>query len=133
MTPERIFADRLPPPPQRGLERKWRFPLTMLSELSLTNIGPILGGYGTDTEKLRLHAIAWAIERHRLAHGHVPATLAELMPAYLTTVPTGLFDGQALRYEALSPTSYRLYALGKNARDDGGKDDDIALTFGEGP
>ncbi len=133
VSPERIFGDRIPLSQKSGGAKKSRSPLTVLSDLSLTNIAPILENYGTSAEKLRLHAVTWAIERHRLAHGSVPATLAELVPAYLGAPPADLFTGQPLRYEKLSASAFRLYALGKNTRDDAGKDDDIALTPAGGP
>lgn len=132
LTPERVFADRLPPAETSRPAKKFR-PYTMMSQLSLNNVGRILDGYGTSVEKLRLHAISWAIERHRLAHGRLPAALAELVPAQLVAVPIGIFDGQPLRYETTSATAFRLYAVGKNQRDDAGQGDDIALAPAGGP
>lgn len=64
--------------------------------------------------------IACALERHRLAHGSYPATLAELVPDYLTAVPHDIMDGQPLRYR-LADGKFTLYSIGVNGTDDGGQ------------
>jgi len=46
----------------------------------------------------RLAAAACALERHRLARGSYPATLAELAPAFFNAVPLDTFTGQPLGY-----------------------------------
>ncbi len=62
-----------------------------------------------------------AIERHRLAHaGHPPETLAELVPAFLTAVPTDPFDGQPLRYHRTGD-AFVVYSIGADGKDDGGE------------
>ncbi len=43
---------------------------------------------------------ALAIERHRIQTGHAPATLADLVPAYLSAVPLDPWTGKPLLYEA---------------------------------
>ncbi len=64
--------------------------------------------------------IACALERHRLAHGSYPATLAELVPDYLAVVPHDIMDGQPLRYR-VTDGKFTLYSIGANAIDDGGQ------------
>ena len=48
--------------------------------------------------------IACALERYRLANGHLPGTLEELTPAYLKAAPPGVVNGE--------PPHYRLNADG---------------------
>ncbi len=43
---------------------------------------------------------ALAIERHRIQTGRAPATLADLVPAYLPAVPVDPWTGKPFRYEA---------------------------------
>jgi hypothetical protein len=62
---------------------------------------------------------AIAVERHRLAHGSYPASLAELVPAYLPTVPVDQFDGKALRYKVVDGKPL-LYSVGCDGVDNGG-------------
>jgi hypothetical protein len=62
-----------------------------------------------------------AIERYRLAEGRLPDTLADLVPAYLDTVPTDPFDGNELRYKKLE-IGFVVYSIGEDLSDDNGKE-----------
>jgi hypothetical protein len=66
-----------------------------------------------------LALVACALERHRLARGTYPATLAELVPDYLAAVPHDIMDGQPLRYR-VEDGKFTLYSIGVNGTDDGG-------------
>lgn len=64
-----------------------------------------------------------AAESHRRAHGTWPATLEQLVPAYLPRVPLDPFTGEALRYvppksEGEAPV---FYSVGADRVDQGGK------------
>jgi len=79
---------------------------------------------------LRVARIAIAVERHRLAHGQLPATLAELVPAYFDTAPTDPFDpaSAGLRYRKLAK-GYVVYSIGSDATNNNGdKNKDITFT-----
>lgn len=65
--------------------------------------------------------IVCALERYRLAHGAYPATLDELVPAYLDRVPVDVLEGGALRYRLESPTVFHLYSVGPDGQDNGGQ------------
>jgi hypothetical protein len=87
----------------------------------------ILPAVGKATQKFVLAqtsldqaVIACALERHRLAHGRYPATLAELVPDFLTAVPHDIMDGQPLRYQ-VKDGKFTLYSIGANGTDDGGQ------------
>lgn len=61
---------------------------------------------------------ALAVELFRLdSGGKLPASLAELVPKYLATVPADPFTGQPLRY-LQNGQSYGAYSVGENAIDD---------------
>ena len=68
----------------------------------------------------RCSRIAVAIERYRRAHGDVlPATLTDLMPAYLTGIPEDPLTGKPMLYRAASD-AYIVYSVGPDGKDDGG-------------
>ena len=90
--------------------------------------GMLLPALGKSVEKsavsqaaLRSAVVGCAVERHRLAHGkQLPATLDELVPAFLDAVPLDPFDGKPLRYRATNDT-YVVYSIGPDRVDDGGE------------
>ena len=55
---------------------------------------------------------ACALERYRLRHQDYPATLGELVPDFLPSVPRDIADGEALRYTRDSNDDYTLYSVG---------------------
>jgi hypothetical protein len=62
--------------------------------------------------------VAIAAERHRLAHGQAPASLADLTLAAAEVLDP--FTGRSLLYTA-SSTGFTVYSVGANSRDDGGQ------------
>jgi hypothetical protein len=60
-----------------------------------------------------------AIERYRLAEGHMPESLDNLVPTYMEFVPTDPFDGQSLKYRTLE-TGFVVYSVGEDLTDQGG-------------
>ncbi|MDX2017680.1 MAG: hypothetical protein SFY95_08600 [Planctomycetota bacterium] len=63
-----------------------------------------------------------ALERFRARTGAYPEALAALVPAELAAQPIDAWSGASLRYRR-EGASYRLYAVGLDGRDDGGKGD----------
>jgi hypothetical protein len=61
--------------------------------------------------------ILLAMKAYKLEKGKLPATLAELVPEYLDSVPLDDYDGQPMRYNA---TKKVVYSVGKDLKDDGG-------------
>jgi hypothetical protein len=61
--------------------------------------------------------IACEIERYRIAHGTLPATLEDL---HMTDLPHDIINGQPLHYR-VTGDDYILYSVGWNGTDDGGK------------
>jgi hypothetical protein len=71
--------------------------------------------------RLRVTQAALAVERYRLANKNaLPASLGELAPQFIDSVPSDPFDGQPLRYTKASPKGYVIYSIGKDRKDDGG-------------
>ncbi len=77
-------------------------------------------------------AIACEIERYRLAHGKLPASLDALQ---MPDLPHDIINGQPLHY-LVTGDDYLLYSVGKNEKDDGGaivlKPNSVAFDFDQG-
>jgi hypothetical protein len=81
--------------------------------------------------------IACALERYHLAHGAYPATLDELEPACIDSVPHDVIDGKPYHYQARADGTFQLYSVGWNETDDGGaftfkKDNPKAIDYENG-
>ncbi len=70
---------------------------------------------------VRCTRLAVVIERYRASHGEgeLPATLGNLAPTYIESVPLDPFTGQQLLYSH-DEESYMVYSTGTNRVDDGG-------------
>jgi hypothetical protein len=69
----------------------------------------------------RLLETQLALHAYNLDHGRYPASLAELAPTYLASVPLDPFTkGAPLKYR-VAGDSYVLYSVGPDTIDDGGK------------
>lgn len=69
----------------------------------------------------RVARTALALEAHNLAQGRLPEAVDGLVPAYLPSVPTDPFGGQALRYRKLDE-GFVVYSVGEDLTDDGGEE-----------
>ena len=68
---------------------------------------------------LRAAQVGLAVEKYRAAKGRLPATLNELVPAYLESVPPDPFDGKPLRFRELSD-GFVVYSIGPDGKDNAG-------------
>ncbi|HVY70582.1 MAG TPA: hypothetical protein VHH73_11670 [Verrucomicrobiae bacterium] len=68
----------------------------------------------------QLVVAAVAIRRHELRHGRLPATLDQLMPEFLASVPRDWMDGASLRYRPGTNGQFVLYSVGRDFKDGGG-------------
>src|SRR5262249_43220542 len=69
--------------------------------------------------EFRCAVVAMAVERYRLAHGHWPESLSELLPEYLRSIPKDPFDGAELRYLDFDE-GVVIYSVGPDGVDNGG-------------
>lgn len=71
---------------------------------------------------LDMAAAACAVERYRLAHGALPETLDELVPAFMESVAADPFrdDGGPISYRVVDDGGYMLYSWAMNRTDEGG-------------
>ena len=88
----------------------------LISNSDRARINEARGLMGDDTLMLQL-----ALRAYRLEHGAYPPTLKSLVPNYLSAVPADPFGGgEPLRYKVIGKT-YKLWSIGPDGRDDGGK------------
>ena len=71
------------------------------------------------TARVQMARTAVALERHRRLRKTYPATLTELVPEFLPSVPADPVDRQPLRYRRLPDGGgFDLYSIGLDGRDD---------------
>jgi len=73
----------------------------------------------------RLTQLAVLLATYKADHGSYPATLADLSPTYIKSIPNDLFTEKPLIYTR-TEKGYALYSAGPNMTDDGGKSADPA-------
>ncbi len=92
-------------------------PYEVFARIEVPIYGIMVKSYASTQTSVDEARVACEIERYRLAHGSLPAKLADLgLPA----IPCDVIDGKPLRYLLLAPDDYRLYSIGWNETDDGG-------------
>ena len=78
--------------------------------------------------KSRLVALMFPLTAYHANHGQYPHRLDDLKPKYAKTIPADLFTGKPLHYRR-ADNGYLLYSLGRNGKDDGGKEGDNLLDI----
>ncbi len=72
-------------------------------------------------EALRRQGLAaCALERYFIEHQAYPASLADLVPAFLGAVPADPVDEKPMRYRQTADGRYRLWSISVDQKDDGG-------------
>lgn len=69
--------------------------------------------------KRQLIAAEIALRLHQAENGQPPSQLSDLVPRYLSRVPTDSFTGKELIYRPRG-TNWLLYSVGEDGKDDGG-------------
>ncbi|MEI6861461.1 MAG: hypothetical protein WCL04_04335 [Verrucomicrobiota bacterium] len=116
----RVFADRVLNLRQTSVAlHKSRSPYVWVTAKMVLNIGQIISGLGVSENHLREAVAACALERHRLTHGSYPATLAELVPAFIAAVPADVFSGQPLGYTRTPDGGFKLTSLADDGKSEG--------------
>jgi hypothetical protein len=87
----------------------------LIAQFSLSGVRRIAQA---DAE-IRSAGAALAVERYRSTTGKTPASLSDLVPAYIETIPLDPFGDRPLRY-VVDLAGYSVYSVGENGQDDGG-------------
>ncbi len=69
--------------------------------------------------RARVTRAGLAVERYRLAEGHLPKSLDDLVPVYTKIIPEDPFNGENLRYRRLK-TGFIVYSVNEDLSDNGG-------------
>ncbi len=96
---------------------KIRNPLSYLAMPAILGVAKRITATQTILHSL---ATACAVERYRMAHGRLPATLEDLVPAFLPSVPADPLTGEPLHYKISDTGSVLIYGTGWNQKDDAG-------------
>ena len=99
---------------------KWDRFTTPLSAIALPGLGGISKKAAWTQALLESTRTACAVERYRLANKRLPASLGDLVPAFLPAVPNDPITGRALLYKAKEDGAFVVYGVGWNQIDDGG-------------
>jgi hypothetical protein len=103
-------------------------PKTSLHEHPYTNLftriarpaSTILSEMLSSETRRQMTIAAIAIKRYQLAHGRLPDSLAELVPAFLSKPILDPMDGKPLRYHPNLDGTFLLYSVGFDGQDNGG-------------
>lgn len=72
-----------------------------------------------DASRLAAIDIGIAVELYRRENGKLPTSLKMLVPKYLASIPTDVFNGKQMTYK-VEGDGFSIYSVGKNQIDDGG-------------
>ncbi|MDB6034701.1 MAG: hypothetical protein JWM16_5039, partial [Verrucomicrobiales bacterium] len=92
---------------------------TFFSDQTLNNKNGIRRALTGETLK-EIVSTAIALKRYQIRNGKNPASLSQLVPDYLPTMPTDRMDGQTLRYRLEPDGAFTLYSVGTDLVDQGG-------------
>jgi hypothetical protein len=98
-------------------------PQYMLTALLMPALGRVFDVTARQTAKNRAAAAAIAVELYRRRRGELPESLEELVPEFLSKVPTDPFDGKPLRY-LTHDVDFVIYSIGHDLTDNGGQGDE---------
>jgi hypothetical protein len=91
------------------------------SAVIVPNLGRALQSVVRMETLRRMGITAIALKRYELRQGHPPSTLAALVPEYLREVPIDLMSGKPLVYRCNEDSTFVLYSVGEDGKDDGGQ------------
>ncbi|NQT01099.1 MAG: hypothetical protein HQ580_03690 [Planctomycetes bacterium] len=91
----------------------------MLTRMLMPAFGRIMQSDTRCTAHALAAQTALAVERYRLAEGHLPESLENLVPAYMEFIPKDPFDGRSLRYFTRE-NGFVVYSVGEDLTDEGG-------------
>jgi hypothetical protein len=91
-----------------------------LTKLALSIWPVVIKKDAERSARWRVARVSIAVAIHVAEKRSLPATLADLVPAYLAAVPIDPWDGKPIRY-ATTATGATIWSIGRDGKDDGGK------------
>ena len=104
---------------QLGFDSVKNNPYAIISQNAHSQLAAIRKVATVETAR-NMVVTAIALKRYELRHRQLPATLDQLTPDLLQTVPIDYMDGEPLRYRPNADGTFLLYSVGENGVDDGG-------------
>jgi hypothetical protein len=92
-----------------------------IAKLTLPVFPGVIVRYHRRAAELRATALVIALRQYQKAEGHRPATLQELVPKYISAIPTDPFDGEPFRYRVRPDGQWIVYSVGPNGIDEKGE------------
>ena len=102
----------------------WQGKLMLLSRMGVLNFIKTFQTALRYETRRELTIAALAVERFRREHGRPPAKLDDLVPAFVRAVPVDWMDGKPLRYRLNPDSTFTLWSIGEDLKDDGGDGSD---------
>jgi hypothetical protein len=103
-----------------GRPREFRYAMSLII---LANFSRAERRLVTVEAWVRQARLAVAIERFRRSHGSLPARVEDVVPQFLPAMLRDPYDSAPMRYAKDSANRYRLWSVGDNLKDDGGRPD----------
>lgn len=103
-------------------------PYTIFAKMLIPAFSSAAKGVGAAQATIDQAVVACALERYRLGKGQYPKTLDALTPQFLDKVPPDIMDGKPMRYRREADSTYVLYSIGLNGKDDGGKIHEVVMS-----
>lgn len=104
----------------RSVMGERRSPYKFLVAIAFPNFAKAVQTLARTQTRANQALLACALERHRLAQGQYPETLAALTPRFLEQLPHDLIGGESLKYRRIDGAGFLLYSVGWDEKDNGG-------------
>jgi hypothetical protein len=117
----RIFTPDLVRRGEAALATESVGPFNLFARLIVPWLGQTATRLAYAQASVDLASTAMALERYRLVRGKFPESLDALAPQFIVKAPHDVIGGQPLRYRRTSDSSFILYSVGWNGKDDGGE------------
>jgi hypothetical protein len=115
------FEDSVVPSVRPGLIRLDDPVGYIVAKIAAPGFTPIIIKYCRRSAELRATAVVLALRQYQRAEQHLPQTLQDLVPKYLSEVPVDPFDGKSLRYRVRTDGRWIVYSVGPNQLDENGE------------
>lgn len=92
----------------------------LMTLVATPNYKPAVAKSAKIETQRRIAITAIALERHERTNNKYPPNLEVLVPQYISKIPNDCMNGQPLQYRTNGDTSFVLYSVGEDGRDNGG-------------